>query len=209
MDKGVRDVFVKISNVFKDDIYLVHNKYFIGGKESEDKNRVFYYAEINPPTQTLLGLDFDESFCYKIESLKDFKKYETTCSKVKATEDEILAMRLSSMEELMSEIIENAGSFSPLFENCAHPEDVFDMFGENRVIAFDVSDEDGSHTVYLGKDIFPLITKTTTKNVMYHTGYDEGTKLFKLLFSYDTKYFTVHGIAYYVDLDSEIELIRG
>ena len=31
MDKGVRDVFVKISNVFKYDIYLVHNKYFIGG----------------------------------------------------------------------------------------------------------------------------------------------------------------------------------
>ena len=34
----VKDLLVKINNVFRTDMYLIHNKYCIGGIESEDLN---------------------------------------------------------------------------------------------------------------------------------------------------------------------------
>lgn len=200
MSVTITDVLTKISNVFKNDIYVVDYLYCIGGDESEEKNETKIVLQFSPDVIELWKELSPDNGCFYIKSVKDAKtdfanNIVTNLASDKVTE---IHNRVNEVNDFV-EMTETWDSFSFSEEELAT---LFDNNGSIEL--FNQNDEIPSVTV--AKNIFPLVTAKTV-NKLYYKVYlpdeDNAEELVNMITQFTADYFQIYSRMEYIPMSAE------
>ena len=191
----IRDIFVKLSNVFPKDAYIIHNSYVISGPESELVTKGYYFCKLSPDAKEIIGEAYPSGVLY-IPGVKVIKDDLTAYQKI---EDE------AKVDKIVS-------SLYGLTEKAKAPDEWHELSEEEkekltRIISekeFDYmfTGNKSKSPIVIGKNLFPLISVNTLDNLTY--AYDSygavENELEAIIFSYTHIYFQLYMLYVYLPL---------
>ena len=190
------DLMTKISNVFKSDMYIIGNKYCIGGAESEEKNITQIVCVLTPECTKLVQDIFNESEVVYIEDVKkvkdDLEKFSSL--KIFGSEKDDLIKRRDKVLDLVMKV-DTWKSFN--FTN----EIIEDIFTNGMTYEL-FTDEEEIPSVTISKSLFPMV-KEKGANELYYQIYipDNEYDLIELITSFDTEWFQIFNLIQYIQTD--------
>lgn len=180
----VKDLLVKINNVFRTDMYLIHNKYCMGGIESEDLNPGRYLCVLTEDVKNVYDGVLKQESCYFIPSIRDAKNTLTdNIEELKKEEREKKEHEVDKMVRTFHEVTDwHTFSFSE--------EEIKKLFDAGDYIYFKPEGMDGE--VVISKSLFPMIKEKDFQNVCYHVNKEIQKDLNQMLIIFDFKYFQLY-----------------
>lgn len=180
----VRDLLVKITNIFRTDLYISHNKFCLGGPLSEEVNIGHYLCELTEEVSSAYNEVIDKNDIIYIGSIKNAKTdFDTNIKKVVAPEDMYIEERINNFIQLFRSV-DDWKKFQ-FTEN-----DINILYDEVNYLHFHPEGTDS--TVIISKTLFPLMKEKDFQNAYYHINKDIQENLDQMLITYDFKYFQLH-----------------
>jgi len=191
------DVFTKLVNVIKSDVYIVNNSLCVSGVESEERS--------GPSFICSLSVDAIEAF--KISDI--FKDrdivYISDIRKFKAASEE-------EIQNYYQYDIQDKDSVNEKIETIYHKiqeiddwknfdftnEQLTDLFENKSINLFE--DDDNIPTVVIGKSFFPMIKQSNIFDIYYHIE-NVDNNLITIYIKYDTEYFQINGMIHYINTE--------
>lgn len=197
----LKDILSKLSNIFKNDIYIYKKRYVIGGDISESRNVTRFMCVINIDLVDLFTCipdDVDLVYLDDIKKQKDTFESSITSDIVESKRLEVINFIRGTEEK--ANRIESWDSFNFTDEDKAI------LYDENVTLEL-FKDDKNIPSVTVSKTLFPLVTEKTIDNLYYHVTLPKKDKdLVELLTSFDYDYFQIYNIIVYLDLSTvEIE----
>lgn len=194
----INDLFTKIQKVFPKDLYIVHNRYCVAGKLSDEETIYAGLCILDKEIMDILNGIFKPTDVIYIEDYKVAKETPNTGIQV-VTDEEVIKEVCERSETIMNKFTNaqswdtlpfKEGDVSTLFDKAS----TIELFGGDTKIP----------SIITGKDMFPLLTAKTIDTAMYSfLKYDEKMKLASIMFSYNFPvFFDVCLIFNYIDLDN-------
>ena len=191
----LKDILSKLSNIFKNDIYIYKKRYIVGGHISEPRNVTRFLCVLNVEYIEFLNCIPDN---IDLVYLADIKKSKET-------------FETDITSEISSDIKEEIISFIKVTENkidCVKAWDNFGLSDEDKSILFEESDlfllfenEPKYPSVLISKTIFPLVTIKNCDKLYFHVNLPKEKKdLVELITSFDFDLFQIYNIITYLDL---------
>ena len=194
-DSVLSNVLTKLSNVYKSDMYIVNNRYCIGGPNT--------YKD-GPAGKSLCILSDDvvddiiDHFGQpQIIYFKDIKKAKATFN----TEDEYMQIETSFDEKLKRSIPESKDLLMKTFksiETWDHfnftEDQVKALFNDGEIVTL-FSDNKNVPEIYVTKDIFPLVSDKNINTLFYSVGkqkHNQKQGINYLYLSLGTDYFQLY-----------------
>lgn len=185
-DISIRELLVKLCNIFPSDMYVIYGRYIIEGPKSKEQNCGYYSACFNEDCVKV----FLETF-----SKKDIIYFSDT----KKAKDELENYTsIVTEEEKIKEILKDSNTYIQKLQSIEKwnkfnlsDKEIDDIFEGNEVeIAID---EKTDQKMMLSKSLLPLVNKTTFLDLYYHTKRlemeDDGNEIIQLILSFDHEYF--------------------
>ena len=189
------DLITKTTNVFKKDVYLVDNRYAVGGTVSEIENISEFLCIYSTEFMNVLKDKFKDN---RVVSLLDIKKVKNEPKKY---------IKTDLHDSIQNEVIERKNKLEKTILSISNWNS-FDFTEEEKKILFDqnktielFTDDERIPSVTITKSLFPLIKSTEAEN-LYYSVYipDNSDELVELVISYDTKWFQVYNVVYYIKM---------
>lgn len=185
--KVFRDTLVKISNVFKNDLYIVHNKYVIAGSKSSEDNIGYYLLDLKDEAMLIYKEFFHNNPILYIPEVKEAKDNK---SAIKIITD-------SKHIEKIENTVDNELKQYDKLDLKWHPFNLSDeeldaMYDRAESITLFHGDKEKSEVI-VSKTMFPLATKKNIRELMTYAYdyYEENDNLNQILFSYTHPYFNL------------------
>lgn len=182
----IREILVKLSNIFPSDMYVIHCRYIVEGPKSKEQNCGYYSVYLTEESTNM----FQEHF-----SKKDIIYF----SDVKKAKDELKDYTsIVKEDEKIKEIIEDSNKYIRDLQSIEKwhrfhisDKEINDIFeGMEVEIQFDKNID---QRMMFSKSLLPLITKTTFSNLYFHSRKLEMDKkendIIQLIMSFDHEYF--------------------
>lgn len=187
------DLMTKISNVFKSDLYILNNKYCIGGAESEDKNITQIVCILTPDCSELIKETFQESDVIYIKDVKKVKDNIEEFSSLKIFDSEkkdLIKQRDKVLDFALK--VDNWKSFE--FSD----EDIESIFSDGKAYEL-FTENDKIPSVTVSKSLFPMV-KEKVANFLYYQIYipENEDDLIHLITSFDTEWFQIYNLIQYI-----------
>lgn len=165
LHKNIRDVFVKLKNIFPKDLYIMNNKFVCAGKESSNEKAGIYVCILEEKHSALLDYILDKQKTYYIKVVDTFKEdFTTGLSEIENTEE--ISKHIESMvDEFNQDLI-----WVPAMDQ---PDLVTTIFDDKRNYELVVN---GIRFI-IGKPLLPIVSKANIKNLMFNAVYDEKLEL--------------------------------
>lgn len=165
LHKNIRDVFVKLKNVFPKDLYIMNNKFVCAGKESANEKAGVYVCILEEKQIDFLNYILNKEKTYYIKVVDTFKEdFTTGLSEVDNTE-EIRTHIENMIEEFNQDLV-----WVPAVDQ---PDLVTTIFDDKKNYELVVNDI----TFIIGKPLLPIVSKANIKNLMFNAIYDEELEL--------------------------------
>ena len=165
LHKNIRDVFVKLKNVFPKDLYIMNNKFVCAGKESLNEKAGIYVCILEEKHSALLDYILDKSKTYYIKLIDVFKEDFTTGLNEVDNNEEISKHIENIVDEFNQDLV-----WVPAIEQ---PDFITTIFDDKRNYELVVNDI----KFIIGKPLLPIVSKTNIKNLMFNAIYDEELEL--------------------------------
>lgn len=191
------DLMTKISNVFKSDLYILNNKYCIGGPESEDENITQIVCLLTPDCSDIIKQTFPDSDVVYIKDVKKIKDNfdEFSSLKIFETEKKDLLKRRDKILDLALKV-ENWCSFD--FSD----EDISNIFNEGMTYEL-FTNNSKIPSVTISKSLFPMVKEKVAKSLYYQIYIpDNDDDLIHLITSFDTEWFQIYNLIQYIKTEN-------
>jgi hypothetical protein len=197
----LKDILSKLSNIFKNDIYIYKKRYVVGGDISESRNVTKFMCVINIDLVELLACipdDVDLVYLSDIKKQKD--TFETSITPDIEESKKLNVINFIRGTEEKANRIDSWSNFNFTDEDKAL------LYDENITLEL-FKDDENIPSVTVSKTLFPLVTEKTIDNLYYHVILPKKEKdLVELFTSFDFDYFQIYNIIVYLDLSTvEIE----
>lgn len=180
----VRDLLVKITNVFRSDLFIVHNKFCIGGKISESSNPGHYICILSEDIKNALSDVVNPDNCIFIESIRNAKvDFLNNIEILNETESKNLEKRVDYFTTLFNNI-ENWDEFT------FSEEEIEKLYKDLDFIYFIPKNSDSE--IVISKSLFPIMKEKDFQNAYYHVDRDIQENLNRMIITYDFKYFQLY-----------------
>ena len=179
----VRDVLVKLTNIFSLDLYVVHNYYVLAGNKSNDANRGYYICALEPDVINETEKVFPKDKIVYIPSIKNAKD-NIQSIEILTNEEDIKRIELVVEKQIYQ-------FRKPLTWESFHftEEEIDTLFKSSQSISLFKNDENRSEVI-ISKSMFPMVTEKTIDKLVYaYDTYEENSELNQLLVIHDTEYF--------------------
>lgn len=185
-DISIRELLVKLCNIFPSDMYIIYGRYIIEGPKSKEQNCGYYSACFNEDCSKV----FLETFSKKdIIYFSDTKKAKDELEKYTS---------IVTDEEKIKEILKDSNTYIHKLQSIEKwnkfnlsDKEIEDIFEGNEVEI--VIDEKTDQKMMLSKSLLPLVNKTTFLDLYYHTKRlemeDDENEIIQLILSFDHEYF--------------------
>lgn len=189
------NVLTKLSNMFKKDVYIIQNRYCLGGDESEAENISRYFCILSQESMDLVKEVFpDDDIIYfsNIKNAKkDLNKYVTNIIPDNKKK-ELIDLRDKLEKDILS--IDKWKSFD--FTD----EEAHSLFDDAKTMELFVDDKN-IPSVTISKTLFPLIKFKDVRTLYYSVSIPEcDDDLITFYIGYDAQWFQTYNIVQYVDL---------
>lgn len=190
----LEDFFTKISNVFKDDLYIIKNTYCIAGKSSDQKNISKILCMISPDIISLLKEVFPDMDYVYIQKIKESKKdiannFTTKISDIEKKElDKTVSFIMSNVNKTKKW---DSFNFSDeVSEKIFKDGELFELFKDSDIPSLTMS-----------KSLFPMVTPKTANDILYAVYVPKNENdLVTLVSSFPTTYFQIYSIIQYIKI---------
>lgn len=186
------DILTNAFKVFKKDLYIVNNSYIIAGPVTSCFDTGLegnYLITLEPEVKEFLNDELHDTSVYY---LKKVKKEELVSSL-----EEVLSMKKAQeVRDKVQHIYSICTQVTEFKQPYISNEAIHSLY-ENGSIETLV-DENGKQMVMIAKDLFPLITATTFKNVQI--GYVKLTDLWRASFKYTYTGFRIMAFVHFYDI---------
>ena len=162
---NIRDVFVKLKNIYPKDLYIMNNKFVCAGKESSDEKAGVYVCILEPKHSELLDYILDKTKSYYIKVIDVFKEDFTSGLSEIDNDEEIRTHIVNMVEEFNGDL-----TWVPASEQ---PDLVTTIFDNKRNYELTIN----GISFIIGKPLLPIITKKNITNLMFNATYDEQSEL--------------------------------
>lgn len=189
MNKDLKELFIKIKNVFSKDLYVIKGKYCVEGNISAVKN----YGEciitlenkwLNIMNEFIKEMNLSDE-CFAILDIDGAKKW--------ASGEEISSKDLfknvdnynnisNSLYQGLNEI-DKIKDWDMFINDPKFIEDIFEDKGVYNIIIGD------GNVIRIGKPALPLVTPKTVEKLYYNLTFDNERNLYKLLMKYNFTHF--------------------
>lgn len=191
------DLMTKISNVFKSDLYILNNKYCIGGPESEDENITQIVCLLTPECSEIIKQTFPDSDVVYIKDVKKIKDNFDDFSSLKIFETEkkdLLKRRDKILDLALKVDTWNSFEFTE--------DDIIDIFKEGMTYEL-FTNNDKIPSVTISKSLFPMV-KEKGANSLYYQIYipESDDDLIHLITSFDTEWFQIYNLIQYIKTEN-------
>lgn len=187
-----RDLLVKIKNIFKTDIYLIHNQYIIGGEKSSAENIGYDVCVLTPELISVCSKIFDCDKIYYIKNVSNAKDdLDNNLSEVTSIAESELVRY--SLEEVI-----NIRDKCDTWNNFNFSEKQLNDLFENNVTISLFENYENIPEVTISKSLFPLVTKKTASDLYYHVIKDQS--YINLLIAFDFPLFQLFMLYRYLDI---------
>ena len=193
-----KDILTKVSNVFKNDMYIIDYQFCLGGRESEDSNRSTFLCVLTPELMELVKEQFPENKNIFFSNVKKAKDDLSLYSDIKIKEDEL--KRITEKRNHIMKIISSIKSWNNFnFDETT----VTNIFKNGDSIEL-FQDDEKIPSVTIGKTLFPLVTEKNANNMYYSVILPkENSDIYQLITSFDTEWFQIYNIIQYLNLSNE------
>lgn len=187
------DLMTKISNIFKSDLYIINNKYCIGGADSEDKNITQILCLLNQESSNLVKEQFPDTDIIYIKDVKKIKENFDENIELKIFESEKNDL-LNKRDKIMKLVL-NIDSWKS-FEFTES--DITDIFTDGKT--FEMFTEDSNiPNLTISKTLFPMVKEKTVNQLFYQIFIpDNEYELIQLVTSFDTEWFQIYNLIQYI-----------
>lgn len=191
--KTIRDLFVKLGNIFTD-FYIINNIYILPGPKSDETTKGYYYSILTGDMVELCREQFNNDSIIFIESVRD-------------TKDDMRKVKFIENEEEKENIYKKLKEYQKNFENDIYnekitwndmlftTEQIDSIFKNSESITMSLYNNKSEETnVVISKTLFPLLTEKTLDGLYYAyiDKYDGGTELHQLLIEFFYEYFQLN-----------------
>ena len=187
------DLMTKISNVFKSDMYILNNKYCIGGTESEEKNITQIVCLLTPECSDLIKETFPDSDVVYIKDVKKIKDDLDEFSSLKIFETEkkdLINRRDKVLDRALKVDTWKSFEFSD--------EDISNIFSEGMTYEL-FTNNDKIPSVTISKSLFPMVKEKGANLLYYQIDIpDNDDDLIHLITSFDTEWFQIYNMIQYI-----------
>ena len=187
----INDLFTKISYVFKNDIFIINNKYVIGGSKSELANVGEMFCVLNDDYIELCKSDITETEIISINNIKDAKKdlSKEVNYNIHTTVEENIRTILKNRKNHIKNISE--------WKKLEFSESDYDDFF-NKGLNVELFKDKKLPSITINKNIFPLLTEKTFENFSYNVKIND--ELCKFICKLELPFFTLYMIYFYLDI---------
>jgi hypothetical protein len=196
----IRDLFVKLSNIFPNDIYIVNNLFVVPGPLSNEDLRGYYYCKLSPEMASLTVETFSINQLIYIPSIKDIK------NDIKAYTIITDETTMTEIDDKLSVLIEDNDSV-PSWTNVKDDSAIYESIERiitNKTTETIFQNLPNVYPVIMGKKLFPLITVSTLNKLYYaYDSYPEVDGLSKIHLTYDHQYFQLVMLYTFLTLKGE------
>ena len=194
----VPDILLKLSYIFTKDMYLINNRYCIGGAETED-DLVSKCICILPPDIGNLFIDYFGA--NQVIYFENIKKAKSSYG----TEDEYKYVKIRLEERIKKQLTDNKDNLMKII-NSIKGWDQFNLNEDqinsimndgNTLVLF--KDDPEIPDVIISKSIFPLVKSKDFNNIFYSVFKARNLKnMYTLILNYDYSIFQFYNIIYYL-----------
>jgi hypothetical protein len=205
----VPDVLNKLSNIFTKDMYLIQNRYCIGGNETDDETAGKSICILSPDIMDIFIDYFGNTQVIFFENLK---KAKATFN----TEDEYKYVKVRIEERNKKQLIDNKDGLMKTIDSIKgwnqfeFTEKELDLImNEGNVITL-FKDNNDIPEVTISKSIFPSIKQKDFSNVYYSVSKAKNLKnMYTLVLSYDHNIFQFYNIIYYIKESKKVTNLKS
>lgn len=192
----IKDILIKIMNVYKHDIYILNYKYCLAGTESESSNIGQTLCVLNDEASTVFKEAYPEKSLIFIDDIKNAKLKLEEHTRTEFNEDEIktISDRFNFIDKLVKKIDEwksfdfDEQKILALFKNG----ETVELFSQEKNIP----------TVTISKSLFPLVTEKKLERLYYNIiPAKNSDELTTFVTSFDFELFQLYSIFLYMNLD--------
>lgn len=185
------DLVTKIGYVYKNDVFVIKNKYLLGGPISEDKNIGSMICELSEESiEGLLEKLGDKAIdFYKIKEIKKIKKdfngnYEDT---ILPTTKELMLGRKKKFTSLINDVT----NWTPLTLSDEEKDRFF-----NQGLSISLPSNNGVD-LELRTSMFPMLKEDNLSDLYYDINYDE--ELTMVITKFTIPHFTIYTVLSYLN----------
>ena len=191
----LEDFFTKISNVFKDDIYIIKNTYCIAGKSSEQKNISKIVCVVSSDIIQLLNEVFPNMDYVYIQKIKESKKDIASNFTNKISD-----MEKKDLDKTVSFVMDKVNKTTSWESFNFSDDDAEKIFKEGELFTL-FKDNDEIPSLTMSKSLFPMVTPKTANDILYHAYVPKNNEdLVTLVSSFPTMYFQMYSVIQYINL---------
>jgi uncharacterized protein YaiI (UPF0178 family) len=187
-----KDILTKVTKIFKTDFYILHNKYILGGNDSEEENNGTFLVVLNEEAVECVQKQFNTN---DIIYIKDGKKAKTELDKYVSV---ITDTGNNNKEDLLKRVLNYVNSSTNWDSFILTEEESNNLFKEGILYKLFDNDKD-IPTLLIGKKAFPGILKAEIANIVYHLFKPDKDEIFRVLFRYHDAISTVYEIIQFID----------
>lgn len=187
-----KDILTKVTKIFKTDFYILHNKYILGGNDSEEENNGTFLVVLNEEAVECVQKQFNTN---NIIYVKDGKKAKTDLDKYVSV---ISDTGNNNKEDLLKRVLNYVNSSTTWDSFILTEEESDNLFKEGILYKLFDNDKD-IPTLLIGKKTFPGILKGEIANIVYHLFKPDKDEIFRVLFRYHDAISTVYEIIQFID----------
>lgn len=191
------DLMTKISNVFKSDLYILGNKYCIGGTESEEKNITHILCVLNQDCSNIVKEYFPVSDTIYIKDVKKIKDDKDNFSSLKIFENEKKEL-INRRDRILNSALKVDTWKSFNFTD----KDIEDIFTDGMTYEL-FTDNDKIPSVTISKSLFPMVKEKGANELFYQIYIPENNEdLINLITCFDTEWFQIYNLIQYIKTDN-------
>ena len=194
----VPDILIKLSSIFTKDMYLIQNRYCIGGNETEDETVGKSICILSPDIAEIFVDYFGNLPVIFFDNIKKAKAaYDT--------EDEYKYVKVRIEERNKKQLIDTKDSLMKIIDSIKGwnqfnftEEQISSIMDDGNTITLFENNNDIPE-VTVSKSIFPFIKAKDFDNVYYSVSKARNLKnMYTLVLSYDHSIFQFYNVLYYI-----------
>lgn len=199
----IPDILVKLSNIYKEDLYIIHSMYCIGGISSEEQSVGKCFCILTKDKSNDIKDYFGD---IPIIYFKNIKKAKEALS----TEKEYRYVQTYVDDKTRKELIDKKDEFLSVIKNIKEwqqfqftEEQVKALIKDNeRVTLF--TNNPKVHNLEITKCVFPMITEKGLSTLTYTIFKTKNVKnTYTLITSMAHDYFMIYNFIHYIKLDKQ------
>ena len=199
----IPDILLKLSNIYKEDMYFINSMYCIGGITSDDSAIGKSFCILEKERADDIRDYFGNLPVIYIKNLKKAKEFYST-------EFEYQYVQAQVEEKLKKELIEKKDEYLSIINstkkwNQFHftDDEVKALIKDNERITLFTNDKD-IPSLEVTKCVFPMITEKGLNNLMYTVGKTKNVKnAYTLITNMNHDYFQIYNFIRYIRIDKQ------